>query len=94
MLLAAPIVIMPLACAEIGPLALPPTATAPGLLASALTLAGVQTVVVNAFNQYVGYISMMAAAFLILLVLPRGISDYLERRKLRAVRAARPTTHA
>lgn len=65
-----------------------------GLLASALTLAGVQTVVVNAFNQYVGYISMMAAAFLILLVLPRGISDYLERRKLRAVRAARPTTHA
>jgi len=65
-----------------------------GLIASALSLAGVQTVVVNAFNQYVGYISMMAAAFLILLALPRGISDYLERRKLKAVRAARPASHA
>jgi branched-chain amino acid transport system permease protein len=65
-----------------------------GLIASALSLAGVQTAVVNAFNQYVGYISMMAAAFLILLALPRGISDYLERRKLKAVRAARPATHA
>jgi branched-chain amino acid transport system permease protein len=65
-----------------------------GLIASALSLAGVQTAVVNAFNQYVGYISMMAAAFLILLALPRGISDYLERRKLKAVRAARPASHA
>lgn len=64
-----------------------------GLIASALTLAGVQTVVVNAFNQYVGYISMMATAFLILLALPRGISDYLERRKLKAVHAARPAGH-
>ena len=36
----------------------------------------------NAWSVYVGYVSMMLAAFLILLILPRGISEYLERRKI------------
>lgn len=54
-----------------------------GLLSSAASLAGVQTVVNNAYNVYVGYISMMAVAIIVLLVLPRGISEYLERRRVR-----------
>jgi branched-subunit amino acid ABC-type transport system permease component len=56
-----------------------------GLLASALALAGVQTAAVNIFNQYIGYVSMMGAAFLILLAMPSGISEYLERRRLRVL---------
>jgi branched-subunit amino acid ABC-type transport system permease component len=56
-----------------------------GLLASALALAGVQTAAVNLFNQYIGYVSIMGTALLILLAMPSGISEYLERRKLRAL---------
>ncbi len=59
-----------------------------GLLASVLSLAGVQTAVNNLVNVYVGYLGMMGAALIILLVLPRGISDYLERRKIRVEKAA------
>lgn len=54
-----------------------------GLLTSAASLAGVQTVVNNVYNVYAGYISMMAVAIIVLLLLPRGISEYLERRRLR-----------
>ena len=54
-----------------------------GLLASALALAGVQTAVNNIVNVYVGYLGMMGTALFILLILPRGISEYLERRKIR-----------
>ena len=57
-----------------------------GLLSSVMALAGVQTAVNNLVNVYVGYIAMMGAAFFILLLLPRGISEYLERRKIRAER--------
>ncbi len=59
-----------------------------GLLASVLALAGVQTAVNNLVNVYVGYLGMMGTALVILLVLPRGISEYLERRKIRTERAA------
>ena len=59
-----------------------------GLLASVLALAGVQTAVNNLVNVYVGYLGMMGTALIILLVLPRGISEYLERRKIRTERAA------
>jgi len=59
-----------------------------GLLASVLALAGVQTAVNNMVNVYVGYLGMMGTALVILLVLPRGISEYLERRKIRTERAA------
>ena len=54
------------------------------VLFAAASLAGAQTIVNNAWSVYVGYVSMMLAAFLILLILPRGISEYLERRKIRA----------
>lgn len=54
-----------------------------GLLASALYLAGVQTAATNIFNQYFGYVLMMAGAFLILLMLPAGFSDFFERTKVR-----------
>lgn len=57
-----------------------------GLLSSVMALAGVQTAVNNLVNVYVGYIAMMGAAFFILLLLPRGISEFLERRKIRAER--------
>ena len=57
-----------------------------GLVWSALYLAGVQTAATNIFNQYFGYVLMMGAAFIILLVLPSGISEYFERRKMRALK--------
>lgn len=49
-----------------------------GLLSSVAYLAGIQTLTVNIFNQYVGYVSIMAAAMLALVVFPNGISSYLE----------------
>jgi branched-subunit amino acid ABC-type transport system permease component len=57
-----------------------------GLVSSALYLAGVQTAATNIFNQYFGYVLMMAAAFIVLLMLPSGISEYLERRKMRVLK--------
>ena len=55
-----------------------------GLVSSVLTLAGVQTIVNNLFSVYIGYVGMFAAAIVILVLLPSGISEYIERRKLRA----------
>ncbi len=63
-----------------------------GLLSSVMALAGVQTAVNNLVNVYVGYVAMMGAAFFILLLLPRGISEYLERRKIRTERNGRGAT--
>jgi branched-chain amino acid transport system permease protein len=56
-----------------------------GLIYAVAYLAGVQTIAVNVFNQYVGYISIMAAALVALLVMPSGISDFIERRRARAM---------
>ena len=56
-----------------------------GLAYSAAYLAGVQTITANVFNQYIGYVSIMAAAFVALLVMPSGISDFIERRRRRAM---------
>lgn len=55
-----------------------------GLISSALSLAGIQTGINNVVNVYIGYVAMIGAAFVILLILPKGISEYLERRKIRA----------
>lgn len=55
-----------------------------GLGYAAAYLAGIQTVVSNFFNEYFGYVAVMAAAFLALLVMPSGISDFIERRRTRA----------
>ena len=54
-----------------------------GLLYASFYLAGVQTVASNIFNQYVGYVSIMAAALVGLLVMPSGISDFLQKRRVR-----------
>lgn len=56
-----------------------------GLIYASLSLAGVQTIASNVFNVYVGYVSMMAAAFIALLVMPSGVSDFIERRRARAM---------
>ncbi len=56
-----------------------------GLISSVASLAGVQTIFNNAVSVYIGYVAMFGAALLILLLLPSGISDYLERRKMRSV---------
>ena len=53
-----------------------------GLVASVLTLAGVQTAVNNVFNVYIGYIAIFATAVIILLISPSGISEQFERRRL------------
>ncbi len=53
-----------------------------GLLSSVFALAGIQTVTNNLFNVYLGYVALIATALVILVFLPTGISDYLERRKL------------
>jgi branched-chain amino acid transport system permease protein len=55
-----------------------------GLVYGVAYLAGVQTIASNVFNQYVGYISIMAAAFVVLLLMPAGISAYTERRRIRS----------
>lgn len=60
-----------------------------GLIASALSLAGVQTVVNTLFNVYVGYVAMFIAAIAVLVVLPRGLSDWLEQRRLQSLRTGR-----
>lgn len=57
-----------------------------GLAYAGLYLAGVQTISSNLINVYVGYVSVMAAAFLALLVMPSGISDFIEQRRVRALR--------
>ncbi|WP_290989908.1 branched-chain amino acid ABC transporter permease [Hyphomicrobium sp.] len=56
-----------------------------GLVYAVAYLAGIQTLTVNVFNQYIGYISIMAAAFVALLVMPTGISGFVERRRVRAM---------
>ncbi len=50
-----------------------------GLLWSVAYLSGIQTLTVNLFNQYVGYVCIMAAAMLALILFPNGISSYFER---------------
>jgi branched-subunit amino acid ABC-type transport system permease component len=56
-----------------------------GLIYAGAYLAGVQTLMSNVVNVYVGYVSVMAAAFLALLLMPSGISDFVERRRVRAM---------
>jgi urea transport system permease protein len=54
-----------------------------GLVYASLYLAGVQTIAANVFNQYVGYVSIMAAALIGLLTMPSGISDFVQKRQFR-----------
>lgn len=54
-----------------------------GLVYASLYLAGVETIAANVFNQYVGYVSIMAAALIGLLTMPSGISDFIQKRQSR-----------
>ena len=54
-----------------------------GLAYAGLYLAGVQTISSNLVNEYIGYVSLIAAAFIALLVMPSGISDFFEQRRTR-----------
>ena len=51
-----------------------------GLLSSTFSLAGVQTIFANTFSVYIGFVGMIAAAFVLLLVMPTGISSFLQDR--------------
>lgn len=55
-----------------------------GLAYAGVYLSAVQTFASNIFNEYIGYVSVMAAALIALLVMPSGISDFIERRRTRA----------
>jgi branched-chain amino acid transport system permease protein len=43
----------------------------------------VQTISSNLVNEYIRYVSVIAAAFIALLVMPSGISDFFEQRRIR-----------
>ena len=51
-----------------------------GLLSSTFSLAGVQTIFANIFSVYIGFVGMIAAAFVLLLIMPTGISSFLQDR--------------
>ena len=53
-----------------------------GLLASALTLAGVKTIVINQVNILLGQVAMMVTALIIIRLMPTGFSGYFERIRL------------
>ena len=60
------------------------TSVISGLVASAMALGAVQTIFTNVFSVYIGFVGMIGAAFLILLLMPTGISGYLAIRKSRS----------
>ncbi len=53
-----------------------------GLLASALSLGLVKTIVTNQFNILLGQVAMLVFAFVVIRMMPSGISDWIERRRL------------
>ncbi len=52
-----------------------------GLVASVVALGGVQTIFTNVFSVYIGFVAIIASAFIILLFMPTGISGYVEKQK-------------
>jgi branched-chain amino acid transport system permease protein len=53
-----------------------------GLLASALSLGLVKTIVTNQLNILLGQVAMLVFAFVVIRMMPSGISDWIERRRL------------
>lgn len=53
-----------------------------GLLLSALSLGAVKTLFTNQFNILLGHVAMLVFAFIIIRLMPSGISDWIERRRL------------
>jgi len=57
-----------------------------GLLASVLSLGAVKTVFTNQFNILLGQVAMLVFAFVLIRLMPSGISDWIERRRLQSRR--------
>jgi len=58
-----------------------------GLLASALSLGAVKTIFMNQFNILLGQVAMLVFAFVLIRLMPSGISDWIERRRSQGRRA-------
>ena len=54
-----------------------------GLLAAVLLLGAVKTIFINLFNILLGHVGMLVLAFMIIWLMPAGISDWVERRQVR-----------
>ena len=50
------------------------------------SLAAVKTVFTSRYNILIGHVAMLVAAFVIIRLLPNGISEWIERLRSRAVR--------
>lgn len=57
-----------------------------GLLASALSLGAVRTIATNQFNILLGQMAMLVFAFVVIRLMPDGISGWIARRRLRSGR--------
>ncbi len=57
-----------------------------GLLASALSLAAVKTVVTSQYNILLGQVAMLVFAFVAIRLMPSGISGWIARRRVRTTR--------
>ena len=54
-----------------------------GLLASVLSLGAIKTIFMNQTNILLGHVAMLVLAFVIIRLMPSGISDWVERRQVR-----------
>jgi urea ABC transporter permease protein UrtB len=59
-----------------------------GLVASVLSLGAVKSIFTNQFNILFGHVALLLAAFLIIRLMPSGISNWIEQRRV-SVRAKR-----
>ena len=52
-----------------------------GLLASVLSLGAIKTIFMNQVNILLGHVAMLVLAFVIIRMMPSGISDWIEKRQ-------------
>ena len=52
-----------------------------GLLASVLSLGAIKTIFMNQVNILFGHVAMLVLAFVIIRLMPSGISDWMEKRQ-------------
>ena len=53
-----------------------------GLLASVFSLGAAKTIFMNQFNILLGHVAMLVLAFVIIRLMPAGISEWIERRRV------------
>ena len=53
-----------------------------GLLVSVLSLGAAKTIFMNQFNILLGHVAMLVLAFVIIRLMPAGISEWIERRRV------------